>query len=138
MKITASEGRAACRGLACFALVLSLAACSTAPDRSPKGIDHIVIVWLKRPGNKDDKTRLIATSKEMQGKLPVIRAVSYGSPVASGRPVVDDSFDLAFVMRFDNRKDLADYEGSPVHQRAAREILGPLSRKIVIYDIGNE
>lgn len=125
----------ACGTLACFALLLSLSACATTPVRSPRGIEHVVIVWLKRPGNEHDKSLLIAASKEMQRSLPAIRGLSYGSPLPASRPAADGTFDLAFVMRFADGKDLAAYRNSAVHRRAAKEILTPLSRKILIYDI---
>jgi hypothetical protein len=126
------------KAVAALVCLLSFASCAALPERHSGGIDHIVIVWLKRPGNADDKAKLVATSKELQRALPVMRGMSYGSPLPSERPVVDDTFDLAFVMRFANRNDLAAYEKSAIHQHAAKEILRPLSRKIVIYDVEGE
>jgi hypothetical protein len=126
------------KAVAFLLLLLSLASCAALPERQSRGIDHIVIVWLKRPGNADDKAKLVATSKELQRALPVMRGMSYGRPLPSKRPVVDDTFDLAFVMRFANRNDLAAYENSAIHQHAANEILRPLSRKIIIYDVEGE
>ena len=126
----------ASQAAASLVLLLSLASCAALPERPSRGgIDHIVIVWLKRPGNADDKAKLVATSKELQLALPVMREMSYGRPLPSERPAVDDTFDLAFVMHFANRKDLAAYENSAIHRHAAKEVLRPLSRKIVIYDV---
>lgn len=125
----------ASKAVASLVLLLSFASCAALPERQSRGIDHIVIVWLRRPGNPDDIAKLVATSKELQRALPVMRGMSYGRPLPSERPVVDDTFDLAFVMRFANRKDLAAYENSAIHRQAATEILRPLSRKIVIYDV---
>jgi len=128
----------ATKAAACLVLLLPFASCTAVPGRQPRGVDHIVIVWLKRPGNAEDKAKLVATSKELQRALPVIRGMSFGRPLPSERPAVDDTFDLAFVMRFANRNDLAAYETSAIHQRAAKEILRPLSRKLIIYDIEGE
>ena len=125
----------ASKAVASLVLLLSFASCAALPERQSRGIDHIVIVWLRRPGNPDDIAKLVATSKELQRALPVMRGMSYGRPLPSERPVVDDTFDLAFVMRFANRKDLAAYENSAIHRQAATEILRPLSRKILIYDV---
>ena len=125
----------ASKAVASLVLLLSFASCAALPERQSRGIEHIVIVWLRRPGNPDDIAKLVATSKELQRALPVMRGMSYGRPLPSERPVVDDTFDLAFVMRFANRKDLAAYENSAIHRQAATEILRPLSRKIVIYDV---
>ena len=128
----------ASQAAASLVLLLSLASCAALPERPSRGIDHVVIVWLKRPGNADDKAKLVATSKELRRALPVMREMSYGRPLPSERPAVDDTFDLAFVMRFANRKDLAAYENSAIHRHAANEILRPLSRKIAIYDVESE
>ncbi len=128
----------ASQAVASLVLLLSLASCAALPERPSRGIDHVVIVWLKRPGNADDKAKLVATSKELRRALPVMREMSYGRPLPSERPAVDDTFDLAFVMRFANRKDLAAYENSAIHRHAANEILRPLSRKIAIYDVESE
>jgi hypothetical protein len=49
--------------------------------------------------------------------------------------VVDDSFDVAFVMRFDNAADLAAYEKHPVHTEAVQKTLRPLAKKLLVYDI---
>ena len=128
----------ASKAVASLVLLLSFASCAALPERQSRGIDHIVIVWLRRPGNPDDIAKLVATSKELQRALPVMQGMSYGRPLPSERPAVDDTFDLAFVMRFANRNDLAAYENSAIHRHAAKEALRPLSRKIVIYDVESE
>jgi hypothetical protein len=58
-----------------------------------------------------------------------------GTPLASERPIVDDSFDVGFTMRFDSAASLQAYEKDPRHLKKVNEVLKPLSRKIVVYDI---
>ena len=110
----------ASKAVASLVLLLFFASCAALPERQSRGIDHIVIVWLRRPGNPDDIAKLVATSKELQRALPVMQGMSYGRPLPSERPAVDDTFDLAFVMRFANRNDLAAYENSATRRRGVR------------------
>lgn len=102
---------------------------------SPTGIDHAVFVWLKEPGNAKDRQILIEKSQELAGHIPQIRSFRWGTPVPSGRAIVDDTYDLALVMNFANREALEVYENHPEHTRAAKEVLRPLARKVMVYDI---
>jgi hypothetical protein len=121
--------------LICLALCAAFASCaSIAPPASTGSVDHVVLVWLKRPGNPQDREKLISAGRELRS-IPGIRALDHGTALASDRPVVDDSFDLGFVMRFDSPEALAAYESHPIHQRKVKDVLAPLSRKIVVYDI---
>jgi D-alanyl-D-alanine dipeptidase len=104
-------------------------------DKMPGKIQHIVLIWLHRPGNAQDRSALIRATKEMQDSTGLIRSFRSGRPEPSNRPVVDDSFDLALIMEFDNRRTLAAFEKHPVHLEAKKKILQPLARKVRIYDI---
>ena len=48
---------------------------------------------------------------------------------------MDDSFDVGFTMRFTSAEALHAYEKDPRHLKKVNEVLKPLSRKIVVYDI---
>jgi D-alanyl-D-alanine dipeptidase len=110
-------------------------AAAGAPDSTRGGIDHAVFVWLQRPGHARDRATLIRATRELQKSTGLIRSLRYGRPVPSDRPVVDDTFDLALLMRFPDRRALAAFENHPDHQRAIKEILHPLARKVLVYDI---
>lgn len=107
-------------------------------DSTRGQIEHAVYVWLKRPGNAKDRATLAAATEELRKATGLIRSFEVGRPVPSLRPVVDDSFDLAILMRFDNRRALAAFEKHPAHQHAKKEILRPLARKALIYDTALE
>ena len=115
-----------------------LAGCVTTHQHRAPGVDHVVVVWLKRRGHADDAAQLVATAKELQRQIPELRCMSFGRALPAGRPAVDDTFDLAFVMTFDDRAALETYEQHPAHVRARRDVLRPLSRKVVIYDIARD
>ena len=111
----------------------------TCCQTTPKGkVEHIVLVWLKRPGNAADRATVIATAKKFQAEIRQIQHLSVGSAVPSDRPVVDDSFDIGLVMRFASKADMDAYEKHPVHVKAVKEVLAPIAKKLLVYDIGCE
>ncbi len=116
-------------------LAVALSACATTSPPAPSGsVDHVVLIWLKRPGNAADRQAVQAASEELRA-IPGIRFLSHGTPLPSDRPVVDDSFDVGLVMRFDSAAALQAYEQHPLHVEKVAKVLKPLSRKIVVHDI---
>jgi hypothetical protein len=63
-----------------------------------------------------------------------ITFLDYGTAVPSDRPVVDDSFDVALLVRFKNADALHAYESDPRHTKEVKEVLLPLTKKIQVYD----
>jgi hypothetical protein len=124
------------------AVSLFLSSCTTCPfgcKTTAKGkVEHIVLVWLKRPGNAADRATVIATAKKFQAEIKQIQHLSVGPAVPSERPIVDDSFDVGLVMRFNNKADMDAYEKHPVHVNAVKQTLLPLAKKLLVYDIGCE
>lgn len=115
---------------------LLLASCQTtiAPPAAPGTVDHIVLVWLKRPGNEQDRQALREAGDRLR-TIPGILMLDGGTPLPSDRPVVDDSFDVGFVMRFPSKEALDTYEPHPAHQKEVDGVIRPLARKVVVYDI---
>src|SRR5678815_162496 len=97
-------------------------------------IEHVVVVWQKDHGNIEAQQKLIDLTYEL-GKLPGITRVSAGRALPSTRPVVDSSYDIAFVMTFKDEASLHAYETNPTHVKAVNEIIKPMAEKIVVYDI---
>jgi Stress responsive A/B Barrel Domain len=119
--------------LAAFSAII-LASCATiAPPARPGSVDHVVLVWLKRPGNEQDRQTLLATGRELRA-IPGIRFLDAGTALPSERPTVDDSFDIGYVMRFDSPAALEAYAVHPIHVKA-KETLIKLSGKLLVYDI---
>jgi hypothetical protein len=118
-----------------LASVLSLASCATIAPPAGKGtVDHVVLIWLKRPGNAVDRQAIVTASKDLR-VIPGIQFLDAGTALASDRPIVDDSFDVGLTMRFDSAKSLQAYETNPLHVKKVTEVLKPLARKFVVYDI---
>lgn len=98
-------------------------------------VEHVVLIWLKKSGNATDRAKAINTAKMFQKEIHEIQHLSVGQPLASERPVVDDSFDVGLVMRFANQADLSTYEKHPVHVKAVNDILKPMAAKLLVYDV---
>ena len=115
-----------------FAVLLS--SCATIAPPAPKGsVDHVVMFWQKKPGNLQDRQKIT----DAMDRLRVIEGITfldYGTAVPSDRPVVDDSFDVALLVRFKNVDALHDYESDPRHTKEVKEVLLPLTKKIQVYD----
>ena len=126
------------RSLLFVVSALMLSSCTTcpfAPGPKPGAIDHVVLAWLKKPGDKVDQAKVIAAAKSLKADIKGVKHLSVGRALPSDREVVDDSFDVALVMRFDSAADLASYEKDPIHVKAVTEILKPLTKKLRVHDI---
>lgn len=116
-----------------LAATLLLAGCAGISPRDGN-VTHVVICWLKDPGNAEHRTRLIKASEAMKD-LPGVLNVKAGVALKSDRKMADSSFDVAIVMTFAGRKALQDYLDNPRHKKAQSEILAPLTSRVVIYDL---
>lgn len=114
---------------------LALISCATiAPPAAHGTVDHVVLMWQKRPGNTADRQALLSACSDLR-VIPGIKFLDAGTALASDRPVVDDSFDVGLTVRFDSAQSLHAYETDPRHVKKVNEVLKPLTRKIVVYDI---
>jgi hypothetical protein len=125
-----------------LAMALSQPSCSSLKfwcwgcgDNSEEGaqVHHIVLLWQKLPGNPTHRKQLIEACQEF-AKIPGVKGVRVGRSVLSNREVVDDSFDVALVLSFNDKYALQSYIDHPDHQQAMKDTLEPLVQKIVVYD----
>jgi len=95
-------------------------------------LTHVVIFRTR----KAEKVSLIREGLETLKSIDGVRFIHMGEPVASARPVVDDFFDLALVVAFDDdEKGLKRYAEHPVHVNFVENYLKPAEGKILVYDI---
>ena len=119
-------------------LLLVVPSCRTTAVKPPEGsVTHVVVCWLKQPGNETSRRALIDASYSFR-EIPGVLHVAAGRAIPSTRPVVDASFDVAVVMTFASERALAEYETHPVHRRAVTDTLRPLVERFVVYDFRNE
>jgi hypothetical protein len=126
VKISCAFGRSSTAVL--IAMLLGISGCA----REAR-VTHIVVCWLKNPGDADARRQLIDDSKSFT-KIPGVVCVSAGNVLPSTRPSVDSTFDVAVVMKFKDEKALASYASHPIHLQAVERTLKPLVAKYVIYD----
>ena len=110
---------------------------SGATTRPQFGVTHIVLCWLKTPGDAGQRRTLIATALGFH-TIPGVSLIAAGTPIASTRPVVDSSFDVGFVMMFEDEAAMHAYESHPQHREAVTKLLRPLTQRIQVYDFRNE
>jgi len=111
---------------------LSLSACQTPPQ---PGLTHVVVFWLKEPGNAAHRAKLIEVTESFRS-IPGVQSVHAGPCLPSERPIVDSSFDVAVSLTFASRADLQRYLDHPQHKAATVSTLKPIVKKITVYDFG--
>lgn len=121
------------RRTAAIACLLGLAGCATVREAAPPAIHHIVLCWLKEPGNPAHRRQIVEASRSFR-EIPGVLDVHVGEVVESDRAIVDDSFDVAIVLSFADTEKLAAYLVHPIHEKAKHDVLLPIVEKIVVYD----
>jgi hypothetical protein len=93
---------------------------------------HHVYFWLKNAGNKEDKTKLIEGLKKLS-KVETIKNFYIGQPADTRREVIDSSYDVSWLLFFDNAADQDRYQTDPVHLKFVEECAA-LWTKVTVYD----
>ena len=94
---------------------------------------HVVLCWLKEPGNGEHRKQIMEVTKSFRG-IPGVLDAQAGKAVASERSIVDDSFDVGILVVVENKEALEAYLRHPVHDDAKKKILLPLIDRLVVYD----
>ena len=103
---------------------------------SPK-FRHVVVTWLKDHGNKDQQAKLISAGRELRS-IPGVVSIEMGRCVPSERPIVDSTYDVAFIMTFKDEASMKQYVAHPKHQEVVKSVLKPLTKKVLVYDFADE
>ena len=117
----------------CIVTLLALVGCSSIKSAHGHALHHVVLCWLKEPGNAKHRNQIIEVSKSFH-KISGVLKVRAGQVVSSEREIVDDSFDVAILIIVSDQKRLTEYLDHPIHQKAKKDVLLALVDKIVIYD----
>ena len=102
-----------------------------------KKITHVVMVWLKEPGNAQMRHQFVEASEQLND-LPGILHRHVGVVKPSDRAIVDDTFDVAVTVTFANEKALQVYLEHPKHKQVLHHAIKPLVNRIVAYDFISE
>ena len=122
--------------LTCIALSFASTGAQAAATRSGQ-VTHVMLFWLKRPGNVDDQNflrRALRTLRRARG----VNDIRVGRPLLVDRPSVEQSFDLGVVMTFRDREALEKFERDPRREQAIDAMLRPLVRQYTVYNFVNE
>ena len=118
----------------CFSASLNHEAKHEADDVSAGSrLHHIVLCWLRDPGDRKDREKIIEVTKSFRD-IPGVLIAQAGQVIMSDREIVDDSFDVGILIVTKNQEDLQKYLDHPIHQQAKKEVLLPLVERILVYD----
>ena len=114
-------------------LAAMLASCTT-PDSEAGQVDHVVLMWLKDPDDRDALEQIERTGRGFVGQIPGLTWVSFGRPLLDADGI-DNDYHAAFVMNFEDLEALAAYDQHPVHRKAVDELLAVHVERIQVYDV---
>ena len=114
-------------------LILTGGCVSNHQSEREQALSHVVLCWLKEPGNTEHRNQIIEVSKTFT-KIPGVLDVRVGKVIESNRSIVDDIFDVGILVVVLDAKRLQEYLDHPIHQNAKRDVLLPLVEKVLVYD----
>ena len=117
--------------LLCLLLASTLPGCASTP--AGNALEHVVVVWLKDPGNEAHR-RIILVESEVLRTIPGVLSLQSGMVVPGERDIVDSSFDVALIVSLTDEAAMEAYLEHPVHVKLVDETLKPLVSKIRVYD----
>ncbi len=102
------------------------------PDATSK-VHHVVVCWLNEPDNKEARQKVIEVSRGFSA-IPGVIDVRAGRVIHSEREIVDNSFDIAIYLSFENEQRMFEYLNHPIHKKAVEKTLKPFVQKVIVYD----
>jgi hypothetical protein len=118
-------------------LALSLASSGAQAAAASGQVTHVMLFWLKRPGNVDDQNYLLRALRRLR-RARGVNDVRVGRPLPVDRPGLEQSFDLGVVMTFRDREALEKFERGQRREQAIDAVLRPLVRQYTVYNFVNE
>ena len=79
-----------------------------------------------------DRDALIAGLRKLS-KVSTIREFHIGLPAGTSRDVIDTSYSVSWMLKFDTPEDQDSYQVDPIHLQFVKEC-SPLWNKVVVYD----
>ncbi len=94
---------------------------------------HIVIFWTD-PAKPEAAQNLVEGAKRYLPGIPAVKSFHVGLMSPSDRPVVDQTYQVALNMTFDNKEDEAAYQVHPDHVEFVEKVFKPNCVRVLIYD----
>lgn len=101
-------------------------------SRQEPNFVHHVYFWLKNPGSSADRGELVEGLKALSD-APMIRRFQIGLPANTSRDVVDNSYDVSWLLMFDDAVDQDAYQVDPLHLGFVKRY-AHLWDRVVVYD----
>lgn len=93
---------------------------------------HVVYFWLKDTSEANKKT-FLGYLKEYTSTIDVIQDAFIGTPAATDRPVIDNTYTFSMVMAFNSKADQDIYQEHAAHV-AFVEKAQHMWSKVQVYD----
>ena len=93
---------------------------------------HHVYFWLKNPGNNNDLLALIEGLKKLSS-VKTIKSFHIGKPAGTSRDVIDTTYNVSWLLLFNNKEDQDSYQVDPIHLNFVKEC-SHLWNKVTVYD----
>ncbi len=94
---------------------------------------HVVIFWTD-PANPAAADELMAGGEKYLKPIPGVLHYHMGRMVASHRPVVDQTYQVALNLVFADKKTQDDYQTHPLHIEFVEMVFKRVCKKVVVYD----
>jgi len=94
---------------------------------------HVVVFWTD-PTNSKAPDELIAGAKKYLAPIPGIVHFHVGKMAPSPRPVVDQSYQVALNVVFNDKKAQDDYQVHPLHVEFVEKVFKRVCQRVVVYD----
>src|SRR5437667_7499850 len=102
--------------LTCIAVSLAPTGAQAVAVRSGQ-VTHVMLFWLKRPGNVDDQNFLLRALRTLR-RARGVNDMRVGRSLPVDRPGLEQTFDLGVVMTFRDREPLETFERHPPREQA--------------------
>lgn len=99
----------------------------------PTMFSHVVIFWTK-PEIPDATEKLLAGAEQYLRPIPGVKSFHVGRMQTSHRDVVDQTYQVALNLMFENKEAEAAYQVHPLHIEFVEKAFKPNCSRVVIYD----
>jgi hypothetical protein len=107
-----------------------------APQFMKGSVSHVVLCYLKNKGSEADRRKILEATRPLR-EIRGVYDIEVGYVLPSDRPIVVSDYDVGMIVTFRDREAMQAYLTDPKHQQAVKEVLEPLTSKIVVYDFVN-
>ena len=97
---------------------------------------HVVYFWLKNPDNQNDRMAFEKSLTKFINNSVYIQTKFIGTPAATNREVIDNSYTYSLMLTFENKAEQDKYQEEDLHKKFIEES-SELWTKVVVYDSEN-